>query len=282
MRFDYADRRGYADTKIGQIHYVEAGSGDTPILLLHQTSSSSGMYARSMRPFARSHWVIAIDTPGFGMSDPPPGPPGDMSYYAQAVVGLLDHVSADRAHIVGVRTGASIAMEVAAEYQDRVASVTIGLILSFLSDAENSEWRSLNRSASWTPDTDNTFLTEHVLDYVARFATPGDGETYLRELIAKLQAGPDYWWAYRAVLESDGKHKADRVVAPTLVLNAKDDISYEYTKRAHEAIPHSEYVEIPGPVRDEPGWFAVMAEYPEQFASAVVDFIARHPTTRSK
>ena len=40
-------RRGYADTEVGQVHYVEAGEGP-PVVLLHQTASSSVVYARTL------------------------------------------------------------------------------------------------------------------------------------------------------------------------------------------------------------------------------------------
>ena len=78
--------RGYADTSLGQIHYVEAGEGP-PIVLLHQTASSSVMYARAMPLLAANYRAIAIDTPGFGMSDPPSSSQDIIEHYADAVAG---------------------------------------------------------------------------------------------------------------------------------------------------------------------------------------------------
>lgn len=62
-------RRGYADGPFGQIHFEDGGAG-RPLVLIHQAPMSSRqfesvfdlMLARDIRP-------IAIDCPGFGMSD---------------------------------------------------------------------------------------------------------------------------------------------------------------------------------------------------------------------
>ena len=116
--------RHYANTENGQIHYQDLGSGD-PIVLLHQTASSSVMYERAFPYLTESNRVIAIDTPGFGMSDPPPGPEGVIQYYAQAVVAVLDDAKISKAHIVGFHTGATTAIEVSTTFKERVLSLTI-------------------------------------------------------------------------------------------------------------------------------------------------------------
>ena len=56
-------RKGYADGPFGQIHYQEAGSG-TPLLLLHQSPSSSEMFEAAYQPLAeRGIRAIGVDTP---------------------------------------------------------------------------------------------------------------------------------------------------------------------------------------------------------------------------
>jgi haloalkane dehalogenase len=54
-----------------RIHYVDEGSGDT-LLLLHGNPSWSFLY-RKMIPALRDRFrCVALDYPGYGMSDPPP------------------------------------------------------------------------------------------------------------------------------------------------------------------------------------------------------------------
>lgn len=269
-------RRGYADTEVGQVHYVEAGDGP-PVVLLHQTASSSVMYARALPLFAERCHVIAMDTPGFGMSDHPPEQPAEgIPYYSRAVIGLLDHLGLPRAHLVGFHTGASIVTDVGAHSPERVKSLVIAPILAIDDDEEREEWLARDDlKRTWVPDGKGEFLEREILDYVAHFATENDGETYLRELIANLQAGPKYWWTYVAVVTYDHYSAYAKLQCPTLVLNATDEVLYSYTVKAHEAIGHSEYVEIPGPEPNVRGWVAVVPEYPQEFTDAVMSFVDR-------
>jgi branched-chain amino acid transport system substrate-binding protein len=63
--------RGYADTVLGQIHYRREGSG-APLLLLSASGRSSRMFSRLIPLIAPRLDTIALDTPGFGGSDPLP------------------------------------------------------------------------------------------------------------------------------------------------------------------------------------------------------------------
>lgn len=269
-------RRGYADTAVGQVHYVEAGEGP-PLILLHQTASSSVMWLRAIPLFAERYHTIAMDTPGFGMSDHPAEQPTEgIPYYSQAVIGLLDHLGYEQANIVGFHTGASIAVDVAANSPERVKCLVIAPILAVDDQEERDDWLSRDDLKSgWTPDGKGEFLANDILDYVAHFATENDGETYLRELIAKLQAGPNYWWTYVAVVQYDHYAAYPKLQCPVLVLNVEEEVLYSYTVKAHAAIPHSEYVEIPGPEPNIRGWVAVVPEFPKEFSDAVMSFVDR-------
>ena len=100
-----------------------------------------------------------------------------------------------------------------------------------------------------------------------------DPEQYLRELIAALQAGPNYWWAYRSVAEHDSYALLPEVKAPLLFVNVLDDNQYDLTRRAHEATAGSKYVELPGPDPDKPGWVGFATQYPEEFGAALLAFL---------
>src|SRR5690348_2858832 len=75
-------RKGYVDTPEGQIHYITAGSGGVPLILLHQNPSSARMWEAVIPGLAaRGRQVVAFDTPGYGNSDAPAEEP-DIPYYA--------------------------------------------------------------------------------------------------------------------------------------------------------------------------------------------------------
>ena len=111
-------KRAFLDTPDGQIHYVVAGAGE-PILLLHQTPTSSDEYADVIPILARTNLVVAMDTMGYGDSDTPPRQ-YFIEDYARTVPLLLDQLGIQRVTLVGHHTGSFIAAEVAASYPERI------------------------------------------------------------------------------------------------------------------------------------------------------------------
>ncbi len=110
--------RGYANTQNGQLNYRYAGQGE-PLLMLHQTPSTSAQFERVIPMLAAGNKVLALDTPGFGMSDPPPRK-YTVEDYAACVVAFLDAVEIQRTSIFAHHTGSVFACEVAAAYPNRV------------------------------------------------------------------------------------------------------------------------------------------------------------------
>ena len=66
--------RAYANLASGvQMHYRIAGSGP-PVILLHPSPQSSRFSVPMALRLAKNFTAIAVDTPGYGQSDPLPGP----------------------------------------------------------------------------------------------------------------------------------------------------------------------------------------------------------------
>ena len=113
-------KRRFCDTALGQVHCVEAGAGEgPPLLLIHQTPRSIDEYAEVLPILAAYHRVIAVDSPGYGASDPVPGQP-QIADYAAALTAVLDELDIAKAIVVGHHTGALIAVEMAAANPGRV------------------------------------------------------------------------------------------------------------------------------------------------------------------
>jgi len=116
-------RKAYADTRHGQIHYVEAGSG-APVLLLHQTPRSWDEYRDVIPLLARTRRVIAPDTLGFGSSDVPTVP-WSIELFADGVVDLIGDLGLSAVALVGHHTGGVVALEVAAREPDLVEALVL-------------------------------------------------------------------------------------------------------------------------------------------------------------
>ena len=254
-------RRRYADLAHGQVHYREVGSGK-PLLLFHQTASSSVMFERAAPLLADRFRLIAPDTPNFGMSDPLPQKP-TMADYARVMTELMAALGIDRASVVGFHTGAHIALELAASHPDRVERAVLVGVLPVQDDAEREEWhRQIVKP--WTPDFEGTFLQPN-LELLQTYMDPSDHEGLLIELTQRLLAGPDYWHAYEAVLNHDAIGAAQRVTIPTLYVNPTEDMLIPQTKFLHSLTPGAAYAEIGGSAD-------VVMMNPDGFARVVAEF----------
>lgn len=116
-------RRAYADGPFGQIHYASCGSG-APLLLLHQTPRSWDEYAEIMQLLAPGRRCIAMDLPGMGASDAPPGEPA-IEQFADAAVALLDSLQLPSVDVFGHHTGAFTASDLTARHPERVRSLML-------------------------------------------------------------------------------------------------------------------------------------------------------------
>ena len=116
--------KGYVDAPMGQLHYRRAGPVQSvPVILLHQTAWSMVQYAEIQAHLAsRGIGSIAFDTPGYGLSDPPPGAP-TIAEYAQNLDAALSSLEVTRAIVAGHHTGAGIAIALAALNSARVIGV---------------------------------------------------------------------------------------------------------------------------------------------------------------
>jgi pimeloyl-ACP methyl ester carboxylesterase len=113
--------RSYVDTRIGQLHVTQAGSGPQ-IVLLPAASQSHNAMRRLMACLGTSFEVIALDTAGSGYSDPLPA---DVTFalLADAVVDAIRALSLDIPCLYGIHTGNKIAASVAARYPDDISAL---------------------------------------------------------------------------------------------------------------------------------------------------------------
>ncbi|MFJ1702501.1 alpha/beta fold hydrolase [Kitasatospora sp. NPDC088346] len=98
-----------------------AGTGPT-VLLLHSTVCDRRMWDPQVPVLAEAGYrVVRCDLRGFGQTPMPDGPYGN----AQDVIDLLDLLGAERVALVGSSGGGRIALEIAARWPERVASLTL-------------------------------------------------------------------------------------------------------------------------------------------------------------
>ena len=88
----------YAEVDGLRLHYLEAGQGD-PILLLHGYPTSSHLYRNILPELGKTHRAIAIDLPGYGLSDKPLDGTYDYDFFSSALSGFLDGLGIGNTHL---------------------------------------------------------------------------------------------------------------------------------------------------------------------------------------
>lgn len=112
-----------------QVHYNEAGSGETVFMLHGSGPGASGWsnFNRNFEAFVDAGYrVILLDSPGWNKSDPivvSSGSRADVN--AAAIKGLMDVLKIDRAHLVGNSMGGVNALAFALAYPERLAKMVI-------------------------------------------------------------------------------------------------------------------------------------------------------------
>ena len=105
------------------INYEVQGEGE-PLLLIPYTSADHACYAFQLPAYTEHFSCVAIDLPGSGESDKPPGP-YSTDGYADQVAAFLDAIGMERAHVAGVSLGAAVGIHLAARHPGCVRSLSL-------------------------------------------------------------------------------------------------------------------------------------------------------------
>lgn len=113
-----------------KLHYHEAGVGnDTTIVLLHgggPGASSWSNFAKNIPVLAQKFHVIAVDQPGYGLSDKPTEHPQYFVHSASALKDLLGTLGIEgRVHLLGNSLGGGAAVRFALDYPDRAGRLVL-------------------------------------------------------------------------------------------------------------------------------------------------------------
>jgi pimeloyl-ACP methyl ester carboxylesterase len=110
-----------------RIAYTEYGDGPRPIVLVHGLLLSQRMHAPLAEALAeRGNRAITIDLLGHGVSDRPVDMwRYSMTFFAEQVVALLDHLEIDEAVVLGTSLGANVTLEVASLAPERLRGMII-------------------------------------------------------------------------------------------------------------------------------------------------------------
>lgn len=258
-------RRAWAQADARCIHYLQAGSG-RPLLLLHQSPSSSAMWLPLMPLLAADGFhVLAPDLPGFGASEAFAQPPA-LADFAAAMGAFCDALALARIDVLGHHTGAAVGLELARREPDRVGALVLWGI-PLLEDTLR-ERLAAERSPVW--DADGTQLLrawQRRRELSGAAFTPELGVRCLLEL---LQCGERLPWGHWAVARADMRALLRQVRHPVLAICGERDPVWPRAREAAALLARGTFAHVPGAGLD------VVDELPQQVRLLTREFVQRH------
>jgi len=258
-----------------QLHYRSQGEDHLPVVvLLHASPMSSAIMQPIMNTLSDSFKVIALDTPGYGQSDPlpqtqvgegdalnnslepnnspepinSPEPHVGLAPYVRALNEFINTLGLKQPLLYGSATGAQIAIEYAKAHP---ASIK-GMVL------ENSAWfKDDERSAileqyfpDIRPQKDGSHLalvwkmSSQLFHYFPWFDTSENARVGHADMPAQviqdtlmgyLTAGENYHLAYRAAFMNERPEQLQPVTVPTHILRWPSSLLKQYVDRLDDA-----------------------------------------------
>jgi pimeloyl-ACP methyl ester carboxylesterase len=111
------------DDKI-QLYYDEVGTG-IPIVFIHEFAGDVRSYEMQLRYFGQRYRCIAFNARGYPPSDVPNGELYSQERARDDIRAVLDALTIDKAHIVGLSMGGFAALHFGFTYPDRARSLVI-------------------------------------------------------------------------------------------------------------------------------------------------------------
>jgi pimeloyl-ACP methyl ester carboxylesterase len=259
--------RRFVPTRSGKLHIAVCGDG-FPVLLLHQTPRSWDEYRDVLPLLGQNYRAIAMDTVGFGDSEPLPPGSDSIEAWAGAAHDLLDALELKQVAVVGHHTGAAIATEMAASQPARIKV----LVLS-ASPYVDAAKRASAVGKKMIDHVDRHVDGKHLLELWSMrqpFYPEGDIHLLERFVIDALKAGDRAAAGHHVVHRYLMDARLPLVRCPTLVIApTADPHAYPHARKVADAIPDSSLVEI------ENGMVPLPDQMPGLFAQIVDRFLAQ-------
>jgi pimeloyl-ACP methyl ester carboxylesterase len=270
------------------LHYVAAGTGGTPILLVHGFPETWWSFHRLIPLLAAHHRVFAVDLRGFGDSGNGPGT-YDSATAAEDLHLLIEQLGVGPVHLTGQDIGGASVFRLATTHPQDVLSLTAietglpGFGMEVLADITHGGVWYIGVLAA--PGIPEMLLTGREREFLGQFvfptlsATPGAITEADIDEFARTYARPDGWRGaiglYRSMLREGSEITAlaqtPGLNVPVLAVGARAG-SFTLATMTQAASSEVSSVSLDGV-----GHYAAM-EAPEELAKAMIEFTGRIDT----
>jgi len=233
----------YIDGPFGQIHIRQWGSNTSrpPLICFAPSPFSSVAYASLAPILSKERVVIAMDYPGYGLSDPCPEAPL-IADYATTAAALIAAVSPDQpADLLGFHTGCLVAAETSLLEPDLVNRLTL-IDVPFFEPAKQAELlASTPEKAELKTEISGLskawdFCVSTRLEHISLPRT-------FDMFIDYISAGESSNAAFHAAFQYDCNTQFSKVSHPCWVL-ATDSSLHQASCKTADVVPGAELIEL--------------------------------------
>jgi pimeloyl-ACP methyl ester carboxylesterase len=261
--------RHYVTVGERQQHYRRCGSGPA-VVLLHESPRSSVALLPLIEKLGQGFTVFALDTPGYGGSDPLPHARPEIEDYADALRETFDALGISRAPVYGTHTGALIAFEFGRRHRDRCAVAVLDGFPVFTPNEREQylasylppfrpEAQGAHLAWLWSRVRDQfRFFPWNYRGDDARLSIPFPTPERLN-LVAMdfLATGDGYRVGYAAAFRHDTHAALAALDVPIVVCSREDDLLFGHLDRLPNLPKDSRIVRL---TADRDAWGAAFAD----------------------
>ncbi len=252
------------------------GDGEL-VVLLHGIGGNRRNWHPNLPAFAESLHAVAWDARGYGDSDDYDGAL-DFHDFARDLARVLDHFGARRAHILGLSMGSWIAMDFAATWPDRLATLTLCATHTGYAQfsAEAKAHFVQSRKAPLVAGAEPADIAAPVARTLVSPKASAEALEQLVDSMARLHKW-SYIKAIEAIVRTDNRETLPRIAVPTHVICGADDglTTPDMAREVAGLVPGAELTIIPA------AGHLVNIERPAAFNAAALSFLKRHLGTAS-
>jgi pimeloyl-ACP methyl ester carboxylesterase len=255
------------------IYYEVHGKG-VPLVMIQGFGGDHKAWFFQTPVFKTYYTVIIFDNRGLGMSDKS-NEPYTIRTMAGDVIGLMDYLSVDRAHILGLSLGGLVAQEIALTYPERVRKLVLGSTFAGrdIKDVNPDMLKAIGVKEGSTNADIRSIDFKKLMNVMVTLAF--NRMAYRMFLVPLAKYGmrrikPEGYLDQMASIEDyDTLDKLHLIKAPTLVITGTEDrlVSPRISETIASRIPHAKLVKIKG------GSHAFFIEMRRSFNKEVLEFL---------
>lgn len=253
-----------------KIFYRVEGEG-TPVILLNGIMMTSEAWAFQRQDLGKKHMVISHDFLGQGQSSQP-GESYSFSLHCDHLLKLMEELKIGQAHFIGASYGGEVGLLFAAEYPEKVKSLTVAASVSEIHPLLEAMGRSWMAAAELEKGENFLRIVAPLIYSEEFFAERKEWfEGRIKAFASSVH--PRWFRAFnglmRAFMQLDLTHKLGDIEAPTLVVAGEEDILKppKYSRIIADNIQDSRLEILPT-------GHAIPLENPAVFNKMVLDFMA--------